>query len=332
MRSLLLVACLSFASAGTAQFGTFVTSESGCPAGSPPTLSLTPAPLIGTPTILTMHAVPGDALAATAVIGLAPADLPLDFLGATGCSLFVDAAFSMSMTLGGTEATVLMQLPIEPSSIGRLNAIQGVALSPSSNPFGLAMSNRGILTIGSPPTQLWRDASCAPVTVCTVGGALLDASVQGGSYAQSAFTFASSGAVVLGFQGIGTASAVDFTDASFRLDIWVAGTGTTATDEFAAAGSVGNFDSRPLFVDSSVLPSGDWLIELEPMFGVTLPAGDYLIAVSATSPGLAGWQWRESDVGGLPADLRATDGTPGQAIDYLPGFTSGAQAVDVIGY
>lgn len=87
--SLVLTVALSAASLA-AQGARFVTFGIGCPAPTPPTLSLNAAPLLGTTTTLKVSALPIDALFPFALLAGTQTNVPLDLLGAAGCTLFVD--------------------------------------------------------------------------------------------------------------------------------------------------------------------------------------------------------------------------------------------------
>lgn len=119
---------------------------------TPPFIGFTGIPAIGQNATLTVDNLPGDTIAAAALIGTTQTALPLDLLGATGCSLLVDGVFAApAMNLAVPSATLPLTISNNPGTVGLVFQFQGAAIAPSANAFGLSMSDRGTLTIGAAP-------------------------------------------------------------------------------------------------------------------------------------------------------------------------------------
>lgn len=138
-----------------AQGAAFVTVGTGCPTPTSPSLSLAGWPILGSTSTLLVDDLPGDAVLPFALIAHLPANVPLDPLGATGCTLLVDdVVTSPFMAAAGSQATVAIALPAQPALVGLSLEMQAAALSPSSNAFGIAASDRGTMTIGGNDTNV----------------------------------------------------------------------------------------------------------------------------------------------------------------------------------
>lgn len=331
-RSLFLTVALSAAPL-SAQRASFVTSGLGCPAPTPPTLGLTGAPVIGTTPSLTVSGLPGDAVFPFALLAGTQTNVPLGFLGATGCTLLVDNILaSLPMSLTPPTATIPIALPANPAFVGVVLEIQAGALSLSSNPFGLATSDRGTMTIGPVGTVLLRNASCAPSIACTNGGNAIISAHSGPAWNTSPFYFdASATNVFTAFQGIGHAAIINWNSTSWELDIWKPGATTTLEQELILSPTTGNFASDiRLSQTHRTLPNGDYLVQFVPTVAVVVPPGNYLVSVQAINNG---WLWRETTMP-LRSDILTSSPSPNLWFTYNPqlGLPVGAQAVDVIGY
>ncbi len=159
MRRLLttsLLAALTLAS-GTAQVeATYTASGTGCPHPfgqfSSPELQLRGMANIGTTPSLLLLSAQNDATAAVVLFGTQTLVIGLDPIGATSCDLLVNPDFviPMQLTLVLTLGIGLLELPIanDPQFAGQVLHAQGVMLSPSANALGIAMTNRGTISIG----------------------------------------------------------------------------------------------------------------------------------------------------------------------------------------
>ena len=162
---LLLLVVAPMAALLPAQAGTFTTSGVGCPAPAPPQLSVTNLPTLGGTTTITVNGLPLDAVLPIAWIGGATTSASLSGIGATGCFQMIGniiKSINVNTSTGG--GTAALALPVSSAFVGATFYVQAAALSPSSNSFGLTVSDRGSLTIGSGVTP----------SVLPYGGAVVD--------------------------------------------------------------------------------------------------------------------------------------------------------------
>jgi hypothetical protein len=118
--------------------------------GCGPALAVLGAPRIGQTLNVFQSQIPAGGVFAGLAIGLsdqffgaAPLPLSLAPFGAPGCSLLHDGAIDLGspMQFFGTAATAAFQLPNDPSQVGFTFFLQGWALVPAANPFGIVTSN-----------------------------------------------------------------------------------------------------------------------------------------------------------------------------------------------
>lgn len=112
-------------------------------------------PNIGRSTTLSVSDLPANTIASALLFGTTPVSVPLDVLGMTGCSLHVNNVFtSVPMTISGDRATFPLAIASDPGNIGTSLVLQGAAIAPGVNPFGVALSEQGVMTIGRDPTLI----------------------------------------------------------------------------------------------------------------------------------------------------------------------------------
>ena len=339
--SLFLTVALSAATL-SAQGAHFVTSGIGCPAPAPPTLSLTAAPLLGTTTTLKVSALPLDALLPFALLAGTQTNVPLDFLGATGCTLFVDNVIvSLPMSLTVPTATLPLALPANPAFAGVVLELQAGALSPSSNTFGLAASDRGTMTLGNSLTVL-RLATCpsnyASCLASSVGPApewMVAGYTSPGNYGVSVLPVSTTSShLIAEIEGLGGSGLTTPTWAGYAANlnlfsgIAAFAASPTAGDVIANAPLVFTPPTNPI----SGLPTV-FLMRLTPAAPLVLPGGTYLMSVQLNSSGgAASWFWAHSSIP-LGSDDFASSGVPG-TYDYFTtvGYSPGSQAITIKGY
>lgn len=105
-------------------------------------------PALGTVSSLTFTNLPPDSLLAILVAAPQAINVPLDPLGAPGCNVQVNGPV-VPMTLTGSTAVLSLNIPTNIYYLGLVLELQSVALSASSNALGVALSNRGTMTVGS---------------------------------------------------------------------------------------------------------------------------------------------------------------------------------------
>lgn len=130
--------------------GTFETSGMGCPAAMPVNLSTDALPAINASFTITAADLPAGSTAASLLFGFAPsANLPLDILGATGCSLLVNNIFTNSMmTVSGSDATFTIVVPNDPASVGLGLDVQSAVIAPGANALNIVLSDLATFTVG----------------------------------------------------------------------------------------------------------------------------------------------------------------------------------------
>jgi len=119
----------------------------GC--GSPSPLGLAcPAPVIGANWDFTTSNIDPLSPIAVTFFGQAQVAIPLDFLGAIGCSAYVDVILGSlaSPNVGGT-SLLSVPVPVNPGLMGYVLRTQSACLT-LGNPFGLYTSNGVSSTIG----------------------------------------------------------------------------------------------------------------------------------------------------------------------------------------
>jgi len=96
-----------------AQNGTFVSSGTGCPLPTPPTLSIDQPPVIGSTSTVTCSDLPLDTVISVLFVGSNQVNVPLDtLLGAPGCTGYVDGILgSPTMTLTAPTSTTAIAIP-----------------------------------------------------------------------------------------------------------------------------------------------------------------------------------------------------------------------------
>jgi hypothetical protein len=92
----------------------------------------------------------GIGLSAT-VAGGTPLPYALDAIGATGCSVWIDAviASDMPLLLQGTAGTAALDVPLAVAFAGLTFHLQAWGYAPGSNPLGLVFSNGVRVVLGS---------------------------------------------------------------------------------------------------------------------------------------------------------------------------------------
>lgn len=130
--------------------GTFTNSGIGCPAAAPVALSADAPPMIGQSVTITASDLPASAAAASMMVGVgASQNLPLDVIGMTGCSLYVDNIIvTAPMSVAGTDATWTLTIANDPGAIGFAINVQSLVLAPGENPLGVVTSDLGSLVVG----------------------------------------------------------------------------------------------------------------------------------------------------------------------------------------
>lgn len=326
----------------SAQGARFVTSGIGCPTPTPPTLSLTAAPLLGTTTTLKVSTLPLDAPLPFALLAGTQTNVPLDFLGATGCTLFVDNVIvSLPMSLTVPTATLPLALPANPAFAGVVLELQAGALSPSSNPFGLATSDRGTMTLGNSLTVL-RLATCpANYASCLASSTqpapewMLANYASPSNYTLSALPVTTTSShVIAEIEGLGGSGLTTPTWAGYAayLNLF---SGMAA---FAASPTAGDLIANAPLVfapPASSIPGLPtvFLMRLTPAARLVLPGGTFLMSVQLNSfGGAASWGWAHSTFP-LGSDDFAVSGVPG-TFDYFAtlGYSPGSQAITIKGY
>jgi hypothetical protein len=119
----------------------------GCGAPAPLTLACT-APVIGTNWDFTTSNIDPVSFVAITFFGLVPVSIPLDVLGAVGCSAHVDAIIAslVAANVGGT-AVITVAVPPNPALSGFALRAQSACFT-AGNPFGLYTSNGVTGTLG----------------------------------------------------------------------------------------------------------------------------------------------------------------------------------------
>ncbi|MCA8943647.1 MAG: hypothetical protein KDB80_13870 [Planctomycetes bacterium] len=112
----------------------------GCPE---PHLLAESLPVIGGTLDLTMENVPASTTVAAVLVGFAPLDIDVSSVfGLAGCTLLVNSAFPIGMTVTPGFADGSISMPANPSLAGSLHIfLQGAMIAPGSTPFGVALSN-----------------------------------------------------------------------------------------------------------------------------------------------------------------------------------------------
>lgn len=123
----------------------------GCPSASPMTLAIPSVPVDNGNLTFNLTSVPTPTAGAAILLGAGTFDVPLDVVGATGCSLLVDSFVDLPVTLTntGTESFAISPLVGMPSNLGAPLHAQGAAISLGVNPFGAVFSNRVSFTVSS---------------------------------------------------------------------------------------------------------------------------------------------------------------------------------------
>jgi len=113
-------------------------------------LWLDSAPVIGSVVnIVTSGQSPNPSVGLTLLSpGVIPNGMPLSFVGAPNCMLYVDVATAVSFPLLSTHTSVALPIPIAPSLVGATLYGQNFWYDPSANPFGFVSSNGISLTVG----------------------------------------------------------------------------------------------------------------------------------------------------------------------------------------
>ncbi|MBK8099500.1 MAG: hypothetical protein IPK26_20515 [Planctomycetes bacterium] len=131
------------------QSGTFVTTGTGCPGPTPPTLDLLTVPAIGSTHTVLVESLPNDTLLAILGVGGLQVSIPLSGIGATGCVQLVDSLITtLTMSIALPVASVPIAVPNQTVFIGTVIELQAFGLSMSSNPLGLAFSDRATFSVG----------------------------------------------------------------------------------------------------------------------------------------------------------------------------------------
>lgn len=131
------------------QSGTFVTAGTGCPNPTPPALELLSVPAIGSAPTVLVEPLPNDTLLAFLGVGIVQTSIPLTSFGAPGCAQLVDALITtLTMSVALPTASASIAVPNQTGLIGVALELQAFGLSATSNPLGLAVSDRATLTVG----------------------------------------------------------------------------------------------------------------------------------------------------------------------------------------
>ena len=106
------------------------------------------SPVLGSSFPLTMTQQPNGVIAAFLILGFTQQAIPLAGLGMPGCTQYVslDSSLFHLATPGAT--TITLNLPNAPNLAGYTVFAQGAEFAPGVNPFGVAASNGGQITLG----------------------------------------------------------------------------------------------------------------------------------------------------------------------------------------
>lgn len=122
---------------------------SGCPGASGiPQATGSGSATIGDRMTLDLERAAPNALALL-VLGFERLSVPLDFLGATGCTLLTDPAMNWTVTTNTAgRSSLALSIPVDPMMVGFHLYTQFGVLDATANTFGLAASNGVDVTIG----------------------------------------------------------------------------------------------------------------------------------------------------------------------------------------
>ncbi|MCB9917053.1 MAG: hypothetical protein H6832_01460 [Planctomycetes bacterium] len=107
------------------------------------------APILGRSMTLTVSGIPSDSPVGFQFLGdVLATGLPLDKIGMHGCWLYATSIFTLPFAVTGSTTEIEVPLPNDANLMGLVVGMQGLALSPSSNAFGLVASNGVELRLG----------------------------------------------------------------------------------------------------------------------------------------------------------------------------------------
>lgn len=123
--------------------GSVVNFGRGCPPDFPMSISTQSNPMDNGQLTLDLTGIPASGALGSLFVGAAAVNLPLDLIGATDCSLFVNPFATVPFTtFAPPTASVSLAIPAGTSLIAAPLHTQGVVLAPGENPLGVVVSDR----------------------------------------------------------------------------------------------------------------------------------------------------------------------------------------------